>query len=92
MTTKNIVQCASSKDPAAGSLRTRSDELVTFVAHPDTAPQRNSVNYAGRTTLLGMAQPHGDTFCRNTTLAVPKIHLGSSKLINCTDHQYMESW
>jgi hypothetical protein len=42
---KIVIQCASRKDPAAGSFITADGRLVLFVAHPDTAPPAGGIAY-----------------------------------------------
>lgn len=41
-----VIQCASSKRPDAGRLRTTSNKPVLFVAQPDAAPEHSEVAYA----------------------------------------------
>ncbi len=41
-----VIQCAASKTPRAGHLRTRDGQRVVFVARPDEAPPEPGVVYA----------------------------------------------
>lgn len=41
-----VIQCAGSKQPAAGSFRTADGRRVVFVAHPALAPRADETHYA----------------------------------------------
>lgn len=43
---KIVIQCAASKDDAAGTIRTKDGKPVSFVADPARAPERSDVVYA----------------------------------------------
>lgn len=43
---KIVIQCAASKDHAAGTMRTKDGRPILFVADPARAPQRSDVVYA----------------------------------------------
>lgn len=61
-----VIQCASTKQPEAGTLRTRDNRRVTFVARPECAPATEGVLWARPDDASDVA---GDTWRRRVEAA-----------------------
>lgn len=56
-----VIQCAGSKRPDAGTLRTRDGRPVLFVAHPEKAPSKDNCVYARPDDLAENGQSWRET-------------------------------